>query len=145
MKSSTLSYLFLLLGLISCSAPEEKQSEEKVETLLTPDRVIMAYYVAERDYQPEKIPVEKLTHIIYSFTNVIDGEMKFRNEEEAGPKIEALVKQKERNPDLKVMIACGGWGADGFSDMAWTWTGNIQVFQVPEPWPDPKTLRILRH
>ncbi|WP_339878257.1 glycoside hydrolase family 18 protein [uncultured Algoriphagus sp.] len=120
MKSSTLSYLFLLLGLISCSAPEEKQSEEKVETLLTPDRVIMAYYVAERDYQPEKIPVEKLTHIIYSFTNVIDGEMKFRNEEEAGPKIEALVKQKERNPDLKVMIACGGWGADGFSDMALT-------------------------
>tara|TARA_R110002012_G_scaffold320297_3_gene543156 strand:- start:54709 stop:55920 length:1212 start_codon:yes stop_codon:yes gene_type:complete len=120
LKSSTLSYLFLLLGLISCSAPEEKQSEEKVETLLTPDRVIMAYYVAERDYQPEKIPVEKLTHIIYSFTNVIDGEMKFRNEEEAGPKIEALVKQKERNPDLKVMIACGGWGADGFSDMALT-------------------------
>nr|WP_091693573.1 glycoside hydrolase family 18 protein [Algoriphagus locisalis] len=80
----------------------------------------MAYYVAERDFQPEKIPVEKLTHIIYSFTNVIDGEMKFRNEEAAGPKIEALVKQKERNPDLKVMIACGGWGADGFSDMALT-------------------------
>ena len=120
MKSSTLSYLFLLLGFISCSAPEEKQAEEKAETLLTPDPVIMAYYVAERDYQPEKIPVEKLTHIIYSFTNVIDGEMKFRNEEEAGPKIEALVKQKERNPDLKVMIACGGWGADGFSDMALT-------------------------
>src|SRR5690606_34623164 len=29
-------------------------------------------------------------------------------------------KQKERNPDLKVMIAIGGWGADGFSDMALT-------------------------
>jgi chitinase len=31
-----------------------------------------------------------------------------------------LVRQKKRNPDLKVMIACGGWGADGFSDMALT-------------------------
>jgi chitinase len=82
--------------------------------------VIMAYYVAERDYQPEKIPVEKLSHIIYSFTVVIDGEMKFRNPDVAGPKLEALVMQKSRNPDLKVMIACGGWGADGFSDMALT-------------------------
>jgi len=120
LKIATLSYLFLFLGIISCSAPTDNQTEEAQETLLTPDPVIMAYYVAERDFQPEKIPVEKLTHIIYSFTNVIDGEMKFRNEEVAGPKIEALVKQKERNPDLKVMIACGGWGADGFSDMALT-------------------------
>ncbi|WP_223276033.1 glycoside hydrolase family 18 protein [Algoriphagus aquimarinus] len=120
MKTATLSYLFLLLGIISCSAPTENQTEEAQETLLTHNPVIMAYYVAERDYKPENIPVEKLTHIIYSFTNVIDGEMKFRNEEAAGPKIEALVKQKERNPDLKVMIACGGWGADGFSDMALT-------------------------
>lgn len=81
---------------------------------------IMAYYVPERDYQPRKIPVEKLTHIIYSFTHVIDGEMRFRNPDIAGPKLKQLVAQKERNPDLKVMIACGGWGADGFSDMALT-------------------------
>ncbi|WP_323822317.1 glycoside hydrolase family 18 protein [Algoriphagus sp. C2-6-M1] len=89
----------------------------------------MAYYVAERDYQPEKIPVEKLTHIIYSFTNVIDGEMKFRNEETAGSKLKSLVKQKERNPDLKVMIACGGWGANGFSDMALTEESRTKFIQ----------------
>lgn len=80
----------------------------------------MAYYVPERDYQPEAIPVEKLTHIIFSFTKVINGEMKFSNPDVSGPKLEALVDQKSRNPDLKVMIACGGWGADGFSDMALT-------------------------
>ena len=80
----------------------------------------MAYYVPERDYQPDKIPVEKLTHIIFSFSKVIDGEMKFRHPEESGEKLEQLVMQKKRNPDLKVMIACGGWGADGFSDMALT-------------------------
>ncbi|SIO15450.1 glycoside hydrolase family 18 protein [Algoriphagus halophilus] len=121
MKSTYLSFIFLLTLILSCSAPIENEQETSQNTgILTSDPVIMAYYVAERDYQPGKIPVEKLTHIIYSFTNVIDGEMKFRNEDSAGPKLEALVKQKERNPDLKVMIACGGWGADGFSDMALT-------------------------
>ncbi len=118
-KTSTLPQLLILIFMLSCS-PQSKQSEESINIDSSAEPVIMAYYVAERTYEPEKIPVEKLTHIIYSFTNVIDGEMKFRNPEAAGPKIEALVKQKERNPDLKVMIACGGWGADGFSDMALT-------------------------
>lgn len=80
----------------------------------------MAYYVPEKDYDAKLVPVEKLTHIIYSFTNVIGGEMKFRNPDVAGEKLKQLVLQKERNPNLKVMIACGGWGADGFSDMAHT-------------------------
>ena len=97
---------------LSCSREHEGQEQGKSGP------VIMAYYVPERDYQPEKIPVEMLTHIIFSFTHVIDGEMKFGKPELAGPKLEALVRQKERNPDHKVMIACGGWGADGFSDMA---------------------------
>ncbi|MEQ6117982.1 glycoside hydrolase family 18 protein [Reichenbachiella sp. MALMAid0571] len=94
------------------------QSGESQKTKSSVNPVVMAYYVPERNYKPEEIPVEKLTHIIYSFTNVIDGEMRFRRPEVAGPKLEALVQQKKRNPDLKVMIACGGWGADGFSDMA---------------------------
>ncbi len=98
---------------VSCSMSKPPETE-KVGT------AVMAYYVPEKNYQPEKIPVEKLTHIIYSFTHVIDGEMKFRNPEQAGPKLRQLVQQKDRNPKLKVMIACGGWGADGFSDMALT-------------------------
>ncbi len=102
----------LMLMVFSCGSPSETSTDK--------GPVVMAYYVPERDYQPTKIPVEKLTHIIYSFTHVIDGEMKFRRPEEAGPKLRQLVEQKSRNPDLKVMIACGGWGADGFSDMALT-------------------------
>ena len=81
--------------------------------------VVMAYYVPEKDYQPEKLPLNQLTHIIYSFTNVIDGEMKFRDAEN-GEKLKSLVAQRKNHPGLKVMIACGGWGADGFSDMAHT-------------------------
>ncbi|MEB2786194.1 glycoside hydrolase family 18 protein [Algoriphagus persicinus] len=129
MKSTSLYFLSLLIFILSCTAPASNHSEELHVTISTAEPVIMAYYVAERDYQPEKIPVEKLTHIIYSFTNVIDGEMKFRNEETAGSKLKSLVKQKERNPDLKVMIACGGWGADGFSDMALTDESRTKFIQ----------------
>ncbi len=112
--------LFALL-VLSCSSPSQETKEPTQEKqYANPDPVIMAYYVPERNFEPAEIPVEKLTHIIFSFTKVIDGEMKFRNPENFGPKLEALVAQKDRNPDLKVMIACGGWGADGFSDMALT-------------------------
>lgn len=101
--------LFALVLLFSLSSKTTSTNENPV---------VMAYYVAERDYKPELIPVEKLTHIIYSFSNVIEGEMQFRSPEAAGGKLRQLVEQKSRNMDLKVMIACGGWGADGFSDMA---------------------------
>ncbi|MDN3202931.1 glycoside hydrolase family 18 protein [Algoriphagus sediminis] len=113
-----LIFAFLILG---CSSPTTVSKDPIPDQKYSnPYPVIMAYYVPERNFEPEEIPVEKLTHIIFSFTKVIDGEMKFRNPENFGPKLEALVQQKNRNPELKVMIACGGWGADGFSDMALT-------------------------
>lgn len=120
-KNLTLPHLAVLIFVLGCSQQANQQTGDALKAeSLEKDPVIMAYYVPEKDFKPELIPVEKLTHIIYSFTNVIEGEMKFRNPDVAGPKLEALVKQKERNPELKVMIACGGWGADGFSDMALT-------------------------
>ncbi|MEN8117641.1 MAG: glycoside hydrolase family 18 protein [Bacteroidota bacterium] len=106
--------LILVLSVFSCR-------QEKSEKISTDDFLvnIMAYYVPEKDYHPEQLPLERLTHIIFSFSNVIDGEMKFRNEE-SGNKLQQLVAQKQNYPDLKVMIACGGWGADGFSDAVYT-------------------------
>ena len=82
---------------------------------------VMGYYMAPRDnYNPEDLPLEKLTHIIYSFTVVIDNEMKFENPAQEG-RLSLLVEQKRNHPELKVMIACGGWGGSGgFSEMAAT-------------------------
>ena len=81
--------------------------------------VIMAYYVASRDnYHPEQLPLDQLTHIIFSFTQVVENEMKFRYEQSA-EKLLLLSQQKKKHPHLKVMIACGGWGGSGgFSGMA---------------------------
>lgn len=111
--NSILAFSLVFILLLGCESKTiEEEASENQKT------AVMAYYVPEKDYKPELIPVEKLTHIIFSFTKVIDGEMKFSKPEISGPKLEALVKQKERNRGLKVMVACGGWGADGFSDMA---------------------------
>lgn len=127
---SFFTFPLLLLMLVFGHSRENPKNGTPSESL-TPaaDPVIMAYYVPERDYRPETIPVEKLTHIIFSFTNVIDGEMKFREPEKVGSKLEALVRQKQRNPNLKIMIACGGWGADGFSDMALTEEGRQKFIE----------------
>ena len=106
--------LYIFIPLVSifffCSSPPKQ---------LEPNMAILAYYVPEEDYRPETLPLDQLTHIIFSFTKVIDGEMKFRNEE-SGEKLKLLVAQRNNYPNLKIMVACGGWGADGFSDMVYT-------------------------
>lgn len=103
--------LFVLFLFASFGNTPEEQKQ--------PPFAVMAYYVPENDYKPEQLPLEQLTHIIFSFSKVIDGEMKFKNEK-TGKKLSQLVAQRQNHPHLKVMIACGGWGADGFSDMSHT-------------------------
>ena len=91
--------------LFSCKKEENKQF------------AVMAYYVPSDNYSLEEIPFDKLSHIIFSFTEVIDNKMKFKREDSA-QKLKDLVAYKKQYPDLKVMIACGGWGGcAGFSDM----------------------------
>ncbi|MEL6303890.1 MAG: glycoside hydrolase family 18 protein, partial [Bacteroidota bacterium] len=103
--------MVLLLAMMYISNSPKKQNEQPI--------VVMAYYVPEKDYRPDLLPLDQLTHIIFSFTHVIDGEMKFQDAENK-KKLDQLVAQRKNHPHLKVMIACGGWGADGFSDMAST-------------------------
>ncbi|MEM9143053.1 MAG: glycosyl hydrolase family 18 protein, partial [Bacteroidota bacterium] len=105
----------------SCGIRDTKASNEGSSPI-----VVMAYYVPEKEYAPENLPLDQLTHIIFSFTQVIDGEMKFRNKR-TGEKLRRMVAQRDKHPDLKIMVACGGWGADGFSDMAHT-AGNRYKF-----------------
>jgi len=114
----------MALSFSACQTSNTQQQQEEEESPLN----IMAYYVPEQRYHPENLPLDQLTHIIFSFSNVIDGEMGFRHEE-AGEKLRLLVEQKKNHPQLKVMLACGGWGAGGFSDMASTAEGRTKFVQ----------------
>lgn len=106
--------LILIILTIFFSCGSEKKAKKSIKDSPV---VIMAYYVPEKEYFPEQLPLDHLTHIIFSFSVVIDGKMAFRNED-SDLKLKQLVEQKKNHPHLKVMIACGGWGADGFSDAA---------------------------
>jgi chitinase len=106
-----ISFLLLFVTLLSCFKSKDGHESNPIQ--------VMAYYMAPReDYRPQDLPLDKITHIIFSFTEVIDNEMKFRGAA-SSEKLSLLVDQKKNHPHLKVMIACGGWGGSGgFSEMA---------------------------
>ncbi len=103
---------FLAVALFyACSRPDSSGTSQELN--------VMAYYFPSHGaYDPEKLPLDRLTHIIFSFTEVIGYEMKFPDDS-SGIKLRMLVKLKKKHPHLKVMVACGGWGGSGgFSEMA---------------------------
>ena len=106
-------YFSFIIILFSCFEIKKNDNPSPIN--------VMGYYMApSENYRPQDLPLEKLTHIIFSFTEVVENEMQFRNIA-SGEKLALLVDQKKNHPDLKVMIACGGWGGSGgFSDMAAT-------------------------
>lgn len=107
----------ILISVLAISCHRRKPDEKGVQ-------VIAYYYTRWNNFHPETLPLDKLTHIIFSFTEVIDGEMKFP-EDTLGMMLKKLVKERRKHPDLKVMVACGGWaGSKGFSEMARTEEGR---------------------
>ncbi|MDG1275654.1 MAG: glycoside hydrolase family 18 protein [Algoriphagus sp.] len=88
-----------------------------------PNKVVIGYIAGWKDVEPEKIPVEKLTHINYAFANVVDGIIRSGDglEERDSLNFLKLHSLKSRNPNLKVLVSIGGWSwSKGFSDAALT-------------------------
>lgn len=113
MKKCLIFCSLFLVAFYSCSH-SRKDSEDKGV------KVMAYYYTGWENFKPETLPYDKLTHIIFSFTEVIENEMRFP-EDTLDLILKQLVKQKKKHPGLKVMIACGGWaGSGGFSEMART-------------------------
>ena len=98
---------FLIICVAVCQAP----SQERTSTY----RIIA--YVGGRTDIPH-IGAEKLTHINYAFAQVNDsGEVVLRDPE-ASTHLNQLTALKTRNPNLKIILSVGGWGADNFSNAA---------------------------
>lgn len=65
---------------------------------------------------PSTMNVLKLTHVNYAFGYIINGKISISNSND----LSKLVSFKSINPNLKVILSVGGWGADGFSDAAYS-------------------------
>jgi chitinase len=112
MRSVILFYVVLVLSLFTACSQEGTSPDEEEGGF-----AVMAYYVPG-DIDPGSLPLSKLTHIIISFTEVINKKMAFPNTDQYA-KLRSIVNEKKKYPGLKVMVACGGWGGSGgFSDMA---------------------------
>ncbi len=72
------------------------------------DIAIIAYYAGNAE-NIDAHPVEKLTHLIYSFCH-LKGNRLAVDDANDSLTIRHLVSLKARNPKLKVMLALGGWG-----------------------------------
>lgn len=72
------------------------------------DFAVIAYYAGNAE-NVSQFPVEKLTHIIFSFCHLQGNRLAVDNE--AGSQtIRKLVSLKARNPKLNVLLSLGGWG-----------------------------------
>ena len=69
---------------------------------------VIAYYSGSSE-KLEQYPVEKLTHIIYSFSHLKGNKLDIGNEKSITT-VKKMVELKKRNPALKVILSLGGWG-----------------------------------
>lgn len=69
---------------------------------------VIAYYTGNSE-TIQQYPVEKLTHIIFSFLKLQNDTLTFHNEGQKQT-LEQLVALKKNHPQLKIMVSVGGWG-----------------------------------
>lgn len=143
MKLAKILLFFFLLttGLISCTEPDpgfiipppakEEEKENNTETPDTPDApdnpdtpavpvpaptggpIIVGYATYWETRMPDP---SLLTHINYAFALIKDD---FESLDiKKTTRLTQIVGLKRQNPDLKVVLSIGGWGAGNFSEMA---------------------------
>jgi len=112
MKKSLL-YLFLLFS-FSLSAQHK-----------TPYKIIA--YATGNAATIKQYPIDKLTHIIYSFLKIQNDTLTFRDSTQENT-VRQLVALKQIYPQLKVMVSIGGWSGCSFCSDLFADTAHRQNF-----------------
>jgi chitinase len=100
--------LFLLLA--ACGSPATKDDKKNVAG--SNGFSVIGYYSGDSTLV-DSFPVEKLTHIIFSFGHLKGNRLSIGSAHDSVT-IQKLVSLKVRNPRLKVILSLGGWGGCEF-------------------------------
>ena len=69
---------------------------------------VIAYYTGDAE-KIKQYPLQKITHLIYSFLRLQNDTLTFRNEQQRKTVMQ-LAELKDQYPHLKIMVSIGGWG-----------------------------------
>lgn len=69
---------------------------------------VIAYYTGKGE-NISQYPLDKITHVIYSFLKLQNDTLTFRDSVQRLT-VQQIVAQKKEHPQLKVMVSVGGWG-----------------------------------
>ncbi|WP_245339286.1 glycosyl hydrolase family 18 protein [Paenibacillus shirakamiensis] len=107
----------------------KKASSTTVKFKIDPQTKLVAYVPGWKDWSDANtVDVAKLTHIDYAFTHVKDNQLiPFEGDFNDDQNYAYLNSLRAKNPNLKILNSVGGWGADGFSDAAFT-AGSRDIF-----------------
>lgn len=92
----------LIIFIVCCGINAKAQKKFKPN--------VIAYYTGGGGTVIDSFPVEKISHLIYSFGHLKGDSMNIHSAKDSAL-ITKMVDLKKRNPDLKVMMAMGGWSA----------------------------------
>lgn len=91
-----LLYVLLIL-FISCNKSEKLNDNE-----------VIAYYAGDGD-SIEEFNLNGVDHLIYSFLHLKGNKLAIDNEKDSITLLK-IIKQKNKYPNLKVLVSLGGWG-----------------------------------
>lgn len=127
MKIKAFFLSLIVVFTLGCkSSSENVEDTSNSEEISKVERRVVGYIAGYRKYDFSKMQADKLTHINYAFANIIDGKVAFDTAKIDGVQlkkedIDELNELKSKNPDLKILVAVGGWTwSGGFSDATLT-------------------------
>src|SRR5687767_4953488 len=109
--------LFVLLLIVLSNLTVGAHASKNEATNASPDtvtqrsrsKVLMAYYAGWSSLEVSNIPADKLTHVVYAFSDLDENGECTVLDDNAEPNMAAFKELKEKFPHLKVLISIGGW------------------------------------